>query len=465
MKIGIGPNFNFYKGELIQMNIPFSKEVKFLLSISIMTLFFLFPAKSDSLISMVGKVLDSHEDIINAKKELEESGRDVTDALLAYAPDLSIKWEAGQNDKYNASSNSQIEGFDTYDWTWKQKIMDSGATLMDISNKRLELDKQELEYLSARNDLIIEAADAYLGLIKAGEKLEASVAAEQNTRDTTGQEEIRVQVGSGLASDVLKAKRQLASAQKTVISDEKSFKSAVYTYEKLFNVEDVNVDSLTKPRIPKSTLSYMPNSMDETVELALMFNRDLLIAEMDVQIARNDLNTALSNFGPTVDAEAKYSDKTDASHTGGNHYEEQIKITVEFPISGIYMEMPGYLNDRSALDRALNDYALKERDTIKAAKDAWVEYANARTLLSYSENEATIAKELLAIAQKERAADQTDAAAVLSAEETLEGALKDLSDDSMTLLTSVYEVLDVINMLEPDMIEDTSKQGTFNTGS
>ena len=39
------------------------------------------------------------------------------------------------------------------------------------------------------------------------------------------------------------------------------------------------------------------------------------------------------NFGPTVDAEAKYSDKTDASHTGGNHYEEQIKVTVEFPIS------------------------------------------------------------------------------------------------------------------------------------
>ena len=54
-------------------------------------------------------------------------------------------------------------------------------------------------------------------------------------------------------------------------------------------------------------------------------------------------------------------------------------------------------------------------------------------MLSYSENEATIAKELLTIAQKERAADQTDAAAVLAAEEALEGALKDLSDDSMSL--------------------------------
>ena len=116
-----------------------------------------------NLTDMVNSVLTSHEDIVNAKKELEEAGRDVTDAKLAYAPDLSVKWEGGSNDKDDASSDSQVDGWDTFDWTYKQKIMDSGATLADIRNKNLELDKQELEYVSARNDLLIEAADAYLG--------------------------------------------------------------------------------------------------------------------------------------------------------------------------------------------------------------------------------------------------------------------------------------------------------------
>ena len=46
---------------------------------------------------------------------------------------------------------------------------------------------------------------------------------------------------------------------------------------------------------------------------------------------------------------------------------------------------------------------------------------------------------------------------MLAAEEALEGALKDLSDDSMSLLTTVYEILDVINLLEPDMVEDTTR--------
>ena len=188
------------------MNLLLKRIIKFFLTLTVTTAF-VVPAQAEKLSTMVDQVLENHEDIINSKKELEEASRDVTDAMLVYAPDLSVKWEGGQNDKYNASSNSQIEGFDTFDWTWKQKIMDSGASMADIRNKNLAVEKKQLELVTARNDLLIEAADAYLGLIKASEKLEASVAAEANTRQTTGQEEIRVQVGSGLASDVLKAKR------------------------------------------------------------------------------------------------------------------------------------------------------------------------------------------------------------------------------------------------------------------
>ena len=115
---------------------------------------FITSASAEKLSSMVDSVLEDHEDIINSKKELEEALRDVTDALLVYAPDLSVKLEAGQNDKYNASSNSQIDSFDTYDWTWKQKIMDSGASLADVRNKNLAVKKKELELIGTRNDLL-----------------------------------------------------------------------------------------------------------------------------------------------------------------------------------------------------------------------------------------------------------------------------------------------------------------------
>ena len=153
------------------MNLLLKRIIKFFLTVTVTTAF-VVPAQAEKLSTMVDQVLENHEDIINSKKELEEASRDVTDAMLVYAPDLSVKWEGGQNDKYNASSNSQIEGFDTFDWTWKQKIMDSGASMADIRNKNLAVEKKQLELITSRNDLLIEAADAYLGLIKASEKLE-----------------------------------------------------------------------------------------------------------------------------------------------------------------------------------------------------------------------------------------------------------------------------------------------------
>ena len=122
------------------MYLLFLKTLKVNFLVFCSTLLFILPSNSQNLSSMVEKLLSEHEDIINAKKELEEAGRDVTDSLLAYAPDLSVKYEADSNDKYNSGSKQQIDGFDTFDWTWKQKIMDSGATLADINNKRLELD-------------------------------------------------------------------------------------------------------------------------------------------------------------------------------------------------------------------------------------------------------------------------------------------------------------------------------------
>ena len=89
------------------------KRIKVFFYTTLLLLVFQFSVHAERLSSMVDKVLENHEDIINANKELEEASRDVTDALLVYAPDLSVKWEGGQNDKYNAGTTSQIDGFDT----------------------------------------------------------------------------------------------------------------------------------------------------------------------------------------------------------------------------------------------------------------------------------------------------------------------------------------------------------------
>ena len=57
-------------------------SVKLLFFIVTLVIVNLIPSSAETLSTMVDSVLESHEDIINSKKELEEASRDVTDALL-----------------------------------------------------------------------------------------------------------------------------------------------------------------------------------------------------------------------------------------------------------------------------------------------------------------------------------------------------------------------------------------------
>ena len=43
--------------------------------------------------------------------------------------------------------------------------------------------------------------------------------------------------------------------------------------------------------------------------------------------------------------------------------------------------------------------------------------------------------------------------------------MDDVSADRMSLLTSVYDLLDVIGAFTPDMVEEDKKEGTFNVAS
>jgi hypothetical protein len=81
-----------------------------------------------TLTNLLATSLETHEDVINADKKSEEAGRDVTDALFVYAPDIKITTTNFTDEKREAGSNYDING-DTLDIVWDQTIFDSGKKL------------------------------------------------------------------------------------------------------------------------------------------------------------------------------------------------------------------------------------------------------------------------------------------------------------------------------------------------
>ena len=399
----------------------------------------------------ISDTLKHNNEIINLKKQTVESELDIKEAYTVYYPEVSLSAETGNERKFNSTSPSK-KAFSSYSVSIDQTIYDSGKNIQNIAIAKTNYEIQKLNEKNKVNEFIIRAAETYLNVIKSYEKLVIANEAETNTRIISGQEEIRISAGSGLASDDLNAKRELASAQKKVILANKQYNNSVNRFKEIYKIEDIKYSDLKRPELKNALMESLPKSEEKAIEIGLKNNLELKITSLESDISQKKLLVSLAEFGPSISAKLNKKYKDDVSFTQGSHNEENASITVTLPISNLFSKQPSYKKSKSVSSRSLNQHILKREEIRRKIKIAWQEYFNSGILLKYSENEALIAEELLSIATKERKLNKINARSLLSSEESYRIALGDLSSSRIDLLLSVYKLTNVIGLFNSDTI-------------
>jgi len=153
--------------------------------------------------------LNEHVRIRTAQAEVDAEARRIEVALGGWFPDLDLTVNSGnqQNNRiktqdYFASANVKLT----------QLLWDFGATNTAIEKSRLKLLSAEIELQKIKQKFVLDAASAYINLLRAHQALEFTKQSESNIRNQTGMEEAKVAKGAGYSTDVLQAKTQLAAA-------------------------------------------------------------------------------------------------------------------------------------------------------------------------------------------------------------------------------------------------------------
>ena len=222
--------------------------------------------------------------------------------------------------------------FDELDFTFKQKIWDFGESSSDIKQKKNALDAAVLDLHAEKSNIILDAVEAYLGYIDAAKKLESETDALNSKIESTGQEESRVKKGSGMPSDVLQAKADLAEAQKSKITAEGDLRKAFNKYVKVFKDKPpTNIDSMTLIELSLDGRNQLPKSLEDATQIALENNIDLLKKTIDLLDAEQDVVSAKSDFLPDLDFESTYKYKYNVGASAGAKEEILGKITLKVP--------------------------------------------------------------------------------------------------------------------------------------
>jgi len=404
-----------------------------------------------SFLDLLPLALDNDDGIKAAKLNYEaalESEQASRSGLYPKA-DITVN-HAEQDDSKPGSANDQYSPRELK-LKITQPLWDFGETASSIENAKLSSEQARLGIGAAVNAAILQAAQSYTGLKRAHAQYKISLQAELNMKRQTGLQDYRVARGAAVGSDVLQAKNALASATTGRVAAQGALEASKISFKTKFGMLPENVDLLLPIQVPRS---LAPSSLGD-FENDLFKNGDAMknaqIAYDRAVISRN--KSFASSFLPKFELTAEVNAKDDASGTRGGKTEYIGKVEMTWPLELFGTQFNSH---RAALLRgnaAEINYTKSVKGLQDSARTTWIAYQSAQSRVSYVTNQVEIARQFLALAQKEAQTARGQMMLVVNAQNALVNAQKDLENANTDFAMQVFGMLSQVNALSLESLE------------
>ncbi len=392
-------------------------------------------------------LIDSHKRVAAAKSDLAAAQERANMTVGEWFPTLGVTANYGYEyqRKGQGSADTSLPPRNV-ELSLSQLLWDWGATNSTIHRAQLEVEQSKLSLRSARQSVILEAISGYLEVLRQTRIVAFAKGSVANIKHQADLEDSKVLRGSGLATDVLQAKTQLAGAEATVVQAEGALQNSKNRYKAVFNMFPANIKKMKRPRLPTEVL---PNSLEESLEIAFKENPQLLASTISAELARNDVKkTTAEEFGPKINASLDKKWKHDDGGTIGGKQETLAKIELTYSLN-LWLTS---INSLRASQKTLSASESRYRDTFnlieEQVRNAWANLKTSKRNAERLQNQANIAAEFLELARKERQLGNRSLIDVLAGETALISAQSDAASAETDIALATFRLLSSIGRLD-----------------
>ena len=329
-------------------------------------------------------------------------------------------------------------------------------TLIDFS-RDAEYEKKEIgislakaKLLKKEQDIFYKAIEAYSGLILANEKLTINQRNLSLLKKQVETDKIRLERGQITVSDLAQSESSLAGAQAQFIQAENEIITNKLNYENIIG-KISNTKSLKKN---SKSIVVIPQTLNGAIDLSKQNNPDIIIAKLELEQSKKDIEIAESDLKPTATLSLERSYSDDLSSTYDEREKDVLKATVTWPFySGgkkrITVSKNQSLNIRK---RLLLDNAIKTNNTIVAT--AWANFQSSKSFLDSVRSQvraAQIANEGIA-AEYERGSGRTTLDVIQSNTLLLDAKIS-LANSERNYLLAQYNLLKATGLLNSNYLK------------
>ncbi len=287
----------------------------------------------DDLKFYIQKALDNNLKLNAERKNFESAKQSKNISRSEFLPSITLSGDQTSTTSTNRTNQSGSSLADTnLDSENKkilveQKIFSGFKGVNTFKKSELEVQKANLQLKKVEQKTILDTVSAYFDLIFKFKNEEFNSSNVNLFERQVDSDNARLQKGEITLTDLAQSESSLAGARANLIKAKTELLASKTNFERITREKSPDIKILDE-----RALIILPNSLEDSQQIADINNIDLLISKIDYDIAVKELNIERARLSPSASLNYSKSENNDFSSTIDEIDEETVKATITWPI-------------------------------------------------------------------------------------------------------------------------------------
>jgi len=287
----------------------------------------------DNLKFFIEKALENNLQLNAERKNFESAKQSKNISRSEFLPSITLSGDqtsiastnrTNQSGTSLADSNSDSESKKI---SVEQKIFSGFKGLNTFKKSELETQKANLSLKKVEQQTILDTTSAYFDLIFKSKNEKFNISNVNLFQRQVDSDNARLQKGEITLTDLAQSESSLAGARANLIKAQTELLSSKTNFERVTREKIPDTNNLNE-----KIFLILPNSLEESLQIANSSNVDLLISNLDYEISVKELNIEKARLSPSASINFSKSENKDFSSTIDETDQETVKATITWPI-------------------------------------------------------------------------------------------------------------------------------------
>ncbi|WP_341821444.1 TolC family protein [Wolbachia endosymbiont (group A) of Myopa testacea] len=365
----------------------------------------------------------------SAEKQLKSSG------LAGFLPDISLQYNFDSN--FNLYNQPNLPGKRLI---LSQRIIDGGGTFATFSRSSHLLKAEKMRFQQLKQEVALNAVKAYVGVLQKTEILKLREHKERVSLEHLSAMKKRFSLGEVTNAEVSLAKAKFSSSISERVDAEGKLKLANIAYYHLIgeDADDLSEANDKLPSVPE---------LNECLQLAKTNNLSLKAAVYQKRAAGMEVIAESSKWLPSLNLSASKNFGKDGVKLDKLLENVHIVFTLDVPIFKKGANAFGVSKAKMDAKKSTYDYYETVKNIEQAVVNAWNNVLTAKAIIKASQEAGKAAALALEGVEQEVNLSLKSTSDLLDTEDALFKARSDLVEAKSNYVTSVYNLLFIINSI------------------